>query len=171
MGNFGSSLKEEQRVKVKNCMTKKPSVLRPEDGVKTAASLFISKKIGAAPVVDNKGAVVGVISMIDILNTFSPDFLPLLSSVSFIKDYGALDIKIKDVKELEKTKIGDIMTKNVVTVNEDSDVIVAIALMRKNGFRHLPVVKGDKLIGIISQTDVCRRFLEVWEGQLKGENS
>ncbi|MFN3466661.1 MAG: CBS domain-containing protein, partial [Candidatus Brocadiales bacterium] len=121
--------------------------------------------------VDDQGRVVGIISMIDILNTFSPDFLPLLSSVNFIKDYGALDIKVKDVKELAKTKVGDIMTKNVVTVNEDSDVIVAIAQMRKNGFRHLPVVKGDKLIGIVSQTDVCRRFLEVWEGQLKGENS
>jgi CBS domain-containing protein len=152
-------------------MTAQPAVLRPEDGVKTAASLFISKKVGAAPVVDNKDRVVGIISIIDILNTFSPDFLPLLSNVSFIKDYGALDIKVKDVKELEKTKVGDIMTKNVVTIEEDSDVMMAIALMRKNGFRHLPVVKGGKLIGIVSQTDVCRRFLEVWEGQLKGEDS
>ncbi len=158
-------------MKVKNCMTKRPSVLRPEDGVKEAASLFIGKKIGAAPVVDRDGHVVGMLSIIDILNTFSPDFLPLLGSVNFIKDYGALDIRVKDVKELQKTRVSDIMTKNVITIDEDSDVMRAIALMRKNGFRHLPVTRNNKLIGIVSQTDVCRRFLEVWEGQLKGEDS
>jgi CBS domain-containing protein len=151
-------------------MTRKPFVLKAEDGVREAASLFISKKIGAAPVVDNKDHVVGIISIVDILYTFSPDFLALLKDVSFIKDYGALDIKVKDVKELEKTKVGDIMTKNVVAVEEDNDVMTAIVLMRKNGFRHLPVVKGGKLIGLVSQTDICRRFLEVWEGQLKGED-
>ncbi|HHT9121021.1 MAG TPA: CBS domain-containing protein [Candidatus Hypogeohydataceae bacterium YC41] len=152
-------------------MTKRPLVLGPEDGVRKAASLFLDKKFGAAPVVDKEGHLVGIISIIDILNTFSPDFLPLLKDLSFIKDYGALDIRVKDVRELEKTKVGDIMARNVITVDEDSDLLVAIALMRKNGFKHLPVVKGSKLIGIVSQTDVCRRFLEIWEGQLKGENS
>lgn len=158
-------------MKVKTCMTRRPLVLRPEDGVKEASSLFISKKIGAAPVVNDTGHVVGIISIVDILNTFSPDFLPLLTNVDFIRDYGALDIKVRDVKELEKTKVSDIMTKNVVTVDGDSDIMRAIALMKKNGFRHLPVVKNDKLVGLVSQTDVCRRFLEVWEGQLKGEDS
>ncbi len=158
-------------MKVKNCMTTEVCVLKPEDGVKKAASLFIGKKFGAAPVVDEKGGLVGIISIIDILNTFAPDFLPLLRDISFIKDYGALDIKTKNVQELEKVKVGDIMTKEVITVEEDSDLMLAVALMRKNGFRHLPVVKGGKVIGVVSQTDVCRRFLEVWEGKLKGENS
>lgn len=163
-------MKGEQRVKVKHCMTTEVLVLRPEDEVKAAVSLFINEKIGAAPVVDKEGRVVGIISVIDILNTLSPDFLPLLSDVSFIKNYGALDIHVKDVNELGKATVGDVMTKDVITIDEDSDIMRAISLMRKNGFRHLPVLRDDKLIGMVSQTDVCRRFLEVWEGKLKGEN-
>ncbi|MDO8137261.1 MAG: CBS domain-containing protein [Candidatus Brocadiales bacterium] len=157
-------------MKVKNCMSTNVIVLKPEDNLRTVASLFVSKKLRAAPVVDREKHVVGIISIMDILGTFSPDFLPLLRDIDFIKDYGALDIRVKDVKELQKVKVADIMTKNVISVKEDSDLMVTIALMRKHGFRHLPVLKDSKLVGIVSYTDLLRRFLEVWEGKTRGED-
>ncbi len=143
--------------------------MRPEDGVKYAASKFTSNKIWAAPVVDDDKKVVGIISITDMLNTFSPDFLPILGNVDYIKDYGALDITIKDVEELAKLKVSDIMSKNVITIEEDGDLVVAISLMKKHGFRTVPVVRQGKLVGMITTVDICRRFLEVWEGKTKGE--
>ncbi|MCB7129177.1 MAG: CBS domain-containing protein [Candidatus Brocadiales bacterium] len=156
-------------MKVERCYEKDSVVLRPEDGVKHAASKFISNKIWAAPVVDDDKKVVGIISITDMLNTFSPDFLPILGNVDYIKDYGALDISIKDVEELAKLKVSDIMSKNVITIDEDGDLVVAISLMKTHGFRTIPVVKQGKLAGMITTVDICRRFLEVWEGKTKGE--
>ncbi len=157
-------------MKVSQCYDKDIVVLRPGDGIKEAASKFIKNKIWAAPVVDDGNHVVGIISITDILNTFSPDFLPILGNVDFIKDYGALDITVKDVEELAKLKVSEIMAKDVITIDEQGDLVVAIALMKKHGFRTVPVVKEGKLAGMVTTIDICRRFLEVWEGKTKGES-
>lgn len=156
-------------MKVSRCYEKDIVVLGPEDGIKEVASEFMRNKIWAAPVVDDGNHVVGIISITDILNTFSPDFLPILGNVDFIKDYGALDITVKDVEELAKLKVSEIMSKDVITIDEQGDLVVAIALMKKHGFRTVPVVKDGKLMGMITTIDICRRFLEVWEGETKGE--
>jgi acetoin utilization protein AcuB len=50
--------------------------------------------------------------------------------------------------------VSDWMTKKVFTINPDESVTDAVRLMRDNGIRHLPVVKGDKLKGIISDRDI-----------------
>ncbi|MFQ5862303.1 MAG: CBS domain-containing protein [Candidatus Brocadiales bacterium] len=156
-------------MKVKKCLRPDVVVLSPEDGIKKAASTFVSNRIWAAPVVDEERHVVGIISITDILNTFSPDFLPILSNVDFIKDYGALDVSIKDVEELAGLKVSDVMTKDVVTIDAEGDIVVAISLMKKHGFRTLPVLRDGKLVGMVATIDICRRFLEVWEGKTEGE--
>lgn len=156
-------------MKVKQCLTKDVVVLSPDNELKKAASVFIANKIWAAPVVDEDRRVVGILSITDILNTLSPDFIPLLKNVDFIKDYGALDISVKDVKKLAKLKVSDVMTKDVITIGEEGDLVVAISLMKKHGFRTLPVLKDNKLVGMVSIIDICRRFLEVWEGKTRGE--
>ncbi len=156
-------------MKVKKCLKPDVVVLSPDDGIKEAASVFMANKIWAAPVVDEEKHVVGILSITDILGTFSPDFLPILKNVDFIKDYGALDVSIKDVEELAKLKVSDIMTKDVITIDEDGDIVVAISLMKKHGFRTLPVLRDNKLVGMVTTIDICRRFLEVWEGKTKGE--
>ncbi|MEE9584497.1 MAG: CBS domain-containing protein [Candidatus Brocadiales bacterium] len=156
-------------MKVKKCSIKDAVFLSPEDGLYKATSTFMSHRIWAAPVVDEEMHVVGILSIMDILGTFSPDFLPMLNNVDFIKDYGALDLSIKDVKELTKLKVSDIMSKNVVTIDEEGDIMVGISLMKKHTIHTLPVLRDGKLVGIVTSVDICRRFLEVWEGKTKGE--
>ncbi len=48
--------------------------------------------------------------------------------------------------------------------------ILAIAMIKKHNVKALPVVRNGKLIGIVSNVDICRRFLEVWEDKNKEEN-
>ena len=99
-------------MKVEKCLQENVVVLSPEEGIKEAAAIFSANKIWAAPVLDKDRRVVGILSITDILNTFSPDFLSLLKNVDFIKDYGALDLTIKDVEELAKLKVSDVMTSS-----------------------------------------------------------
>ncbi len=62
--------------------------------------------------------------------------------------------------------VGNIMTKALFTVNLDDDLYRVYELMRKHNVRHLPVVAGKKLVGIVSQTDILRlSFGHVFEGE------
>lgn len=55
-----------------------------------------------------------------------------------------------------KTTIADVMSTDVETVNADEDLVLADQLMRRNRFRHLPVVRAGKLVGLITHRDLLR---------------
>lgn len=57
----------------------------------------------------------------------------------------------------------DIMTREVTTVNQDAKLIEAALLMRSSGFRHLPVVNGTRLVGLLSDRDVLHASPSVFE--------
>jgi CBS domain-containing protein len=66
----------------------------------------------------------------------------------------------------KREPISHIMTKSVVTVNENDDLRVVVDKLKKNAIRHIPVVRGKDVIGIISRTDVNRlTFGALFEGQ------
>lgn len=52
--------------------------------------------------------------------------------------------------------VGDIMTRELTTLAHDTTLLDAVLLMRSSGFRHVPVVNGDKLVGLLSDRDVQR---------------
>ncbi len=52
--------------------------------------------------------------------------------------------------------VSEIMTKNVLTVNRSTDLRHVNTLMREKNIRHLPVVEDDRLVGIVSKTDIMR---------------
>ncbi|MBI4462746.1 MAG: CBS domain-containing protein [Acidobacteria bacterium] len=52
--------------------------------------------------------------------------------------------------------VGDIMTREITTLPHDAKLLDAVLLMRSSGFRHMPVVNGDRLVGLLSDRDVQR---------------
>ncbi|MBU2938935.1 CBS domain-containing protein [Lacinutrix sp. C3R15] len=56
----------------------------------------------------------------------------------------------------KRTPVSAIMTKDVITLNHSDDLEVAEKLFKKNNIRHIPVVSGEKIIGILSYTDLLR---------------
>lgn len=67
----------------------------------------------------------------------------------------------------EKTKLKDVMTGNPKTVTPDTDAIEALHIMQDGGFRHLPVVENNSVIGIVSRKDFLRFELDELERQEK----
>jgi CBS domain-containing protein len=66
----------------------------------------------------------------------------------------------------KREPISHIMTKSVVTANENDDLKKVVELLRKNAIRHIPIVKGKEVVGIISRTDINRlTFGALFEGQ------
>ncbi len=105
-------------------------VCRPEDTVQTAAVLLHTNFIGVIPVLDADNRLVGIFGERDIVRA--------LASRS---------------PRLEQMHVSELMTKKVVTCTRDTSVLEATATMKRNRIRHLPVVEGGKLIGIVSIRD------------------
>ena len=100
--------------------------------VMEAASLLAKRRIGALPVMDGD-AVVGIFSERDVIH--------------------ALDVHGADA--LART-VGDVMTAPAITVAADHAVIAALALMTRRRIRHLPVVEGGRVIGVVSIGDLVK---------------
>lgn len=113
---------------------------RPEDTVQTAAVLLHAKLIGAMPVLDDANRLVGIFGERDIVRAFATRCL-----------------------KVEQTRVVELMTKNVITCAPDTKVLEAMALMKRNRIRHLPVLDGGRLVGIVSirdTLDVLRKCAE-----------
>lgn len=74
-----------------------------------------------------------------------------------------VELQGKGVKE---TKVSEIMTSNVITVNADQSVEECESLMMEKGIRHLPVYEGSKLVGLLSVRDVLREVIEMQQMML-----
>ena len=66
----------------------------------------------------------------------------------------------------QRSPISEIITKNLVTANVTDGLKEISGLLKTNNIRHIPIVSGDKLVGIISKTDIMRlSFGDIYEGQ------
>jgi CBS domain-containing protein len=134
----------------------------PEMTVKEAALLMAENNVGTLPVVNEASELVGVTTMRDIIQIFLPNFVPLLSNIRFVTDYGDLGTPTAaDIQRAESLVIADIM-EDPVSVEDDCTLIRALTFMEKYRIRDLPVVKEGKLVGIASRVDIGRAFLSTW---------
>lgn len=111
------------------------------DRVSDAIAMFAEMRIGAVPVIDD-GHVVGIFSERDVVYS--------LAKVGA----AALD-----------ARIGDVMTAPAMTVDPDTAVMAGLSLMTKRRIRHLPVVRGEEVIGFISIGDLVKHRIDHIEAE------
>ena len=144
------------------CMKLKVIVGHPEMTVKEAALLMAENNVGTLPVVNESSVLVGVTTMRDVIQIFLPDFVPLLSNIRFVRDYGDLGTpSTENIERAESLVIADIM-EEPVSVEDDCTLIRALSFMEKYRIADLPVVSEGKLVGIASRVDIGRAFLSTW---------
>ncbi|MDI6704346.1 MAG: CBS domain-containing protein [bacterium] len=147
-------------MKVKEYMTKEVTTVSSSATFREVGEILYKNAFDILPVIDKKKELLGVVSKADLLHAVLPDYFDLLSDFSFVRDFGALEIDKDSIFMIERLLVvSDLMTKHVITIGEDDSLLKAIAVMNKNKVRVLPVVKGNKLIGIISRRDILRAFL------------
>jgi CBS domain-containing protein len=121
-------------MKVKDLMTSKPTVVRPEDTASQAATLMKQNDCGAIPVVADGGKLVGIVTDRDIV----------LRVVAAGKDP-------------RSTPVSAVMTADPVTLSSDSSADDAEKLMADRQVRRLPIVEGGHLVGILVTAQLARR--------------
>lgn len=112
-------------------------IAEPDESVGSAVSKLIEYNIGSLPVCDNNGRPLGIITERDIIR----------------KSHNR-------ETEIPAMRVGDIMSKNLVIATMDDDVDYAINAMKQEKIRHLPLVDGNKVVGIISMRDLLGIQLE-----------
>ncbi|MFH1612164.1 MAG: CBS domain-containing protein [bacterium] len=144
---------------IKNFITYNPIVISPSTTFLEIVNKFFEYHFDILPVVNTKHHLIGVISKADLIKIFIPKYFDLLDDLSFVKDFGALEIDEKHIELIKNLFIAhDLMTINVITVEEETTLLKAITLMVKNHIRCLPVLKEKKLIGVISKKDILKIF-------------
>lgn len=139
---------------VGNRMTSGPVVVTQDVSVDKALRLMHSENIRRLPVVDKDGKLVGIVSELDLLKV-SPS--------------PATTLSIYEIPYLlSKIKMQDVMTKNVFTVTEDTMLEDAACIMADNKVGGLPVMRGGDLVGIITETDLFKVFVEMLAARDEG---
>lgn len=121
-------------VKVADYMTKRLVTFTPQTNVVEAMGMLLDKRISGAPVVDADGALVGILSEVDLLEVVIQD--------SYYNESAGI--------------VADYMRTEVETVEPECDIYSLAERFRQQHRRRYPVVKNGKLVGQISRRDVLR---------------
>jgi len=126
--------------KCADIMTKDPVCCTPDDTADRAASLMKSHDIGPVPVVEKTDSkrIVGVVTDRDL----------------------ALKV-VAESRDPKKTRVGDVMTREVVTCRSEDDVKIALKAMTDHQLRRIFITDGNhRLVGVIAQADVATSLSE-----------
>jgi len=131
--------------------------------VPEAAQVVAERRVGTLPVVGADGRLEGIVTLLDILRVFMPDFVELLDNIDFVHDFGALeDLQPRDVPEAARLTVREIM-EPPVAVDQEAGLLRACALMFKHRLQDLPVVDSEgRLVGLVSRVDIGAAFLAAW---------
>jgi len=121
---------------VRNRMSRPAVTVRQDADFQKALALMQEKKLRRLPVVDDDDQLVGIVVERDLL----------VAAMRYLQS---------------RVEIGDVMTRNVITVGPDTDLNEVARMMLERRIGGLPVVEHGRLVGIITESDIFKRFVEL----------
>ncbi|MDH4140033.1 MAG: CBS domain-containing protein [Coriobacteriia bacterium] len=147
-------------LKVRDIMSPDPVVIGPDMSVTDAARLMVDHHIGALPVLEGD-RIVGVVTegdliMQDVRIEF-PTYIHLLDG--FIMYPPATQRFESELKKAVAADVRSVMTRDPVTIQADASVGDAATLLVERDVSRLPVLEGERLVGVVSKSDIVRSLL------------
>jgi CBS domain-containing protein len=121
-------------------MVKKVLVLAPDTEIHAARRLLVRNEISGAPVLDEGGDVVGILTERDIIGA--------IYGASYHRDLGG--------------RVADSMTTEVQTIEADMEIVAAIELFLQSRYRRFPVMDQARMVGLLSRRDALRAIEDLW---------
>lgn len=144
-------------MEVKDIMVSKVITIPDSATYEEAAKILVSNKISGSPVVDGSGQVVGMMTKKDLFKVLYPFYRSFYESP---QNYAEVESRENKASEIRNHKISDFMTRSVITVEPQTPIISAGAIMLAHQVHRLPVVADNKLVGIITRKDVFEFVLK-----------
>ena len=139
-------------MQVHECMMVNPITISPKTTYAEAFRLLRLKKLHALPVVDKEGQLVGIVTEKDLLD---------ISPVAVLGVHTISDL-------LSAIAVEEAMTRRVITVQEDYPLEEAARMLIDNKIGSLPVMRGDQLVGMVTESDIFRAMTDALGGRSEG---
>lgn len=144
-------------LKAKDIMTKDVCSVMPDTGVEELGRLFVEKGISAMPVLDEEGRLQGIVSETDLVEQDKPLHIPTVISIFDWVLYLEREKDFHDeVKKITARTVSEICSRTVVTCSPETPVSEIASLMVDKKRHLIPVVEGDKVVGVVARLDIIR---------------
>ena len=141
---------------VKDIMSRHVRFVTPDTPMREVVSAMTLYRVSGLPVVEDD-KLVGFIAEKDVLHHLFPSLEEAMTQPSGGFDFEDMEANYSQVVNL---KVSELMTTGVIGVTEDTPVLKATSLMVRHRFRRIPVVDGDKLLGMMSLGDVHKAIFK-----------
>ncbi len=132
---------------VKERMSRHPITIRPDTSLHDALRVMHDEKVRRLPVVNREDKLVGIVLEKDLL---------------YASPSPATSLSVYELNYLiSRITVESLMTRDVVTVSEDTSLEEAARIMADNNIGGLPVMRNDTLVGMITESDLFKVFLEL----------
>jgi CBS domain-containing protein len=138
-------------------MTRTIIAVAVRDSVRDVARLLLKQQISGAPVVDERGAVIGVVSEGDLMRRAEIETDARRSW--WDRAWAGRERLARDYVRTHARTVADVMTSPAVTASADTPLRDIASLMEKKRIKRVPIVEENKLVGIVSRADLLRAFV------------
>jgi CBS domain-containing protein len=132
---------------IKEVMTSQVKTCKPDTTVTEVAKVMAQEDVGPVPIVE-EGRLTGIVTDRDIVVRV-----------------------VAEGRDPNSTTVGEIASRDLVTVSPDDDLDAALEQLAQNQMRRIPVVDGDRLVGIVAQADIARLGSDAKTGEVVEEIS
>lgn len=147
-------------VKAKDIMTRDLITVSPETDITEAAKILLDKHINGLPVIDETEKLIGIICQSDLIalqkKVRLPSVFTLLDTFISVRSQKSID---RELEKIAATKVAQAMTTEPEVINPETTVEDIATLMVEKNLHTLPVVEGEKLVGVVGKEDVLATLM------------
>lgn len=141
-------------------MTTEVITVTVETTVIELAKKLAENNIGGVPVLDDNQNLIGVVTESDLIDqkkkVHIPTVFTIMDSVFYLENPDKME---KEMKKIAGSTVGDIYTKNPITVNESTTLDEIATIMAEKAVHTLPVVRENNLVGVIGKQDIIKTLI------------
>lgn len=143
-------------LRAKDIMTEDVITVSPSMTIEELARVLMKNQISGAPVVDENGSLIGIVTENDLITQNKRLHIPTILRLfdAFIP-LGTSRLE-KEIKKITATTVGEVCTKRVITVGPETPLEEIATIMTEKKIHLIPVVEEGKIVGIIGKRDIIK---------------
>jgi len=145
---------------VSEIMAKEVVTVKSETSIREIADIFEQRRFGSLPVIDDAGNLIGIVTASDLVEQgrtlHIPTVISIFDWVIPLESEKALE---QELHRMTAQTVGEIMSTGVVTIAPTEPVSKAADMMSYHKLHALPVVKDNKVVGMVARIDIIRSMV------------
>jgi CBS domain-containing protein len=152
-------------MKVLELMSHTVIAVGPKTPLRQILQIMLRHHLNDVLIVDREGTLLGILTYSDLSRKLLPTEKELIEHEEYMLTPQSMEDRVTDIVNVP---VDEIMTRKVITVSPDVEVLKAGATMTAHRVKQLPVVRGHKVVGIISHTDIGWGLMMQYDGRSGG---